>query len=151
MWLFLSLWAVWLIVVILLAIIEIMSVNLITIWFIVSGILALFVSFFLNDLVSQFAIFVLGGILLLILTKPIMEEIKKIKDEKINLERVIGKKGICTIEIKKDEIGEVKVDGMFWSAVSNKKIPVNSEVLVEEIDGVKLVVSKIKKERSVKK
>ncbi len=146
-----SLWAVWLIVVILLAIIEIMSVNLITIWFIVSGILALFVSFFLNDLVSQFAIFVLGGILLLILTKPIMEEIKKIKDEKINLERVIGKKGICTIEIKKDEIGEVKVDGMFWSAVSNKKIPVNSEVLVEEIDGVKLVVSKIKKERSVKK
>ena len=150
---FLSLWAVWLVVVILLSIIEVMTVNLVTIWFIISGIITMFVSFILNDLVSQFAIFVLGGILLMILTKPIMDEIKKTKEEKINLERVIGMKGICTSEIKKDQIGEVKVDGKLWSAISTKRITVNSEVLVEEIDGVKLVVSKIKKERkeSVKK
>ena len=150
-----SLWAVWLIIVVLLIIIEVMTVNLVTIWFIISGIVTMFVSFVIKDLVSQFAIFVLLGILLLILTKPIILEIKKSKEEKINLERIIGMSGICTEEIKKDKVGEVKVDGKLWSAVSSKRIRVNSKVVVERIDGVKLVVdkevtSKVKKEKCKK-
>ncbi len=142
-----SLWIVWLIVVILLVVIEAMTVNLVTIWFIISGIITMFLSFFLNDLISQFAVFVLLGILLMLLTKPFLEELKKNKEEKLNLERIIGMEGVVIKEIKKNVVGEVKVDGKIWSAIADKKITVDSDVIVEEIHGVKLLVSKVKKNK----
>ena len=142
-----SLWIVWLVVVILLVVIEAMTVNLVTIWFIISGIITMFLSFFLNDLISQFAVFVLLGILLMLLTKPFLEELKKNKEEKLNLERIIGMQGVVIKEIKKNVIGEVKVDGKTWSAIADKKIAVDSDIIVEEIRGVKLVVSKVKKSK----
>ena len=142
-----SLWIVWLIVVILLVIIEAMTVNLVSIWFIISGIITMFLSFFLNDLISQFAVFVLLGILLMLLTKPFLEDLKKNKEEKLNLERIIGMEGVVIKEIKKNVVGEVKVDGKVWSAIADKKITVDSDVIVEEIRGVKLVVSKVKKSK----
>ena len=145
-----SFWTVWLVIVVLLTIVEAMTVNLVTIWFVISGVLAMFISFFISDLVSQFAVFVLGGILLMLLTKPFLEEFKKAKDESVNLERIIGMTGIVTKEIKKNVIGEVKVDGKLWSAVSDKRITVNSEIKVEEINGVKLLVSKIPKNKKKK-
>ncbi len=142
-----SLWIVWLIVVILLVVIEAMTVNLVTIWFIISGIITMFLSFFLNDLISQFAVFVLLGILLMLLTKPAIEEMKKNKEEKLNLERIIGMEGVVIKEIKKNVVGEVKVDGKVWSAIADKKITVDSDVIVEEIRGAKLLVSKVKKSK----
>ena len=143
----LSLWIVWLVVVILLVVIEAMTVNLVTIWFIISGIITMFLSFFLNDLISQFAVFVLLGILLMLLTKPFLEELKKNKEEKLNLERIIGMQGVVIKEIKKNVVGEVKVDGKTWSAIADKRITVDSDVVVLEIRGVKLVVSKVKKNK----
>ena len=137
----------WLIVVILLAIIEAMTVNLVTVWFIISGIITMFLSFFLSDLISQFAVFVLLGILLMLLTKPFIEEIKKNKEEKLNLERIIGMQGVVIKEIKKNVVGEVKADGKVWSAISDKRITVDSDIIVEEIHGVKLLVSKVKKSK----
>ena len=49
-------------------------------------------------------------------------------------------KGIVTEEITKKKSGEVKVDGKRWTAISDKKIKVDSTVKVLEIDGVKLKV-----------
>ena len=142
-------WLIWLVIIILLTIIETMTINLVSIWFIASAILSLIVSFFTEDIISQFAIFVLGGLLFMILTKPLIEELKKNKNEKLNIERIIGMTGLVTQEILKNKIGEVKVDGKLWSAVADGKIAVNSEVLVNNIDGVKLIVSKIEpKKRS---
>ena len=136
-----SLWLFWLIVVILLAMVEIMTINLVTIWFVASGVISLIVSFFTQDLLIQFTIFVLGGLILLIITKPLLDKLKQTKDEKLNLERIIGMTGVVTQEIKKNTIGEIKADGKRWSAISERKIPVDSEVIIEAIDGVKLLVS----------
>ena len=83
----------------------------------------------------------------MILTKPAIEEMKKNKEEKLNLERIIGMEGVVIKEIKKNVIGEVKVDGKTWSAIADKKITVDSDIIVEEIRGVKLVVSKVKKSK----
>lgn len=96
-----SLWALWLTIVILLTIIEAMTINLVTIWFVASGIIAMITSFFIEDLVIQFAIFVVGGALLMLFTKPLLTKLKKEKEEKLNLERIIGMTGIVTEEIKK--------------------------------------------------
>ena len=51
---------------------------------------------------------------------------------------------IVTEEISKNKPGEVKVDGKRWTAISNKKIKVDSTVKVLEIEGVKLKVEEVK-------
>lgn len=75
-------WAMWLVVVLLLAIIEFSTVNLVSIWFVASGFIAMLTSLLTDNFYLQFAIFVIGGIILLLLTKPIIK--KKLRKEKLN-------------------------------------------------------------------
>lgn len=143
-------WVMWLVIVILLTIIEFATVNLVSIWFVISGILSLVVSLFTDSFFIQFGVFVLGGILLLLLTKPFLKKMRQLPITKINLDRVIGMDGIVTEEIKKNIVGEVKVDGKLWSAIAEETIPVDAMVKVEKIDGVKLVVKSNEPESSSK-
>ena len=144
-------WLIWLVIVILLGLVEAATVNLVSIWFIASGIITLFLSLFVSSFVIQFAVFVILGIVFLIATRKKLLDYQTEEDTKLNLERVIGMEGIVTQKITKNEIGEVKVDGKLWSAVSNTSIKENEPVLIKEIDGVKLVVEKVKKEEPKKK
>ena len=134
---------IWLAVVILLAIVEIISINLTTIWFVISGVLALFLSFIVDNFLIQFAVFVIIGIVLLITTKPYLERILKSRNIKTNLDRVEGMTGIVTEEITKKSFGEVKVDGKLWTAYTDKRIKVNAMVKILKIDGVKLKVEEV--------
>lgn len=136
-------WVVWLIIVILLALIEITTVNLTTIWFVASGILALIISLFVDNYLLQFGTFVVAGVILLITTKPFLT--KFIKQHKIhtNIDRIIGMTGVVTEKISKNENGEVKVDGKRWTAFADKTIQQGDLVKVLEIKGVKIKVEKI--------
>ena len=135
-------WLVWLIIVLALAFMEIATVNLVSIWFIISGIVSLIVSIFYDNFYVQFAIFVLLGVLLLLTTRKFLEKHLKPKEVKTNLDRVIGMTALVTEPIKKHEIGEVKVDGKKWSAESKEEIAKDEEVIVVAINGVKLMVKK---------
>ena len=135
-------WVLWLIVIVILTIMEIATVGLVSIWFIASGVVALILSFFVPNFYIQFATFVVLGIILLITTRPILNKIIVPKKTKTNLDRVIGMTGVVTEEIKKNVVGEVKVDGKKWSAISKIKINVGEEVIIKDIDGVKLIVEK---------
>ena len=136
-------WVVWLIIVILLALIEITTVNLTTIWFVASGILALIISLFVENYLLQFGTFVVAGVILLITTKPFLT--KFIKQHKVhtNIDRIIGMTGVVTEKISKNENGEVKVDGKRWTAFADKTIQQGDLVKVLEIKGVKIKVEKI--------
>ncbi len=137
-----EMWLLWLIVVILLTVIEAMTINLVSIWFIASALVSLFMSFVVDSFYVQFAIFVGLGIVLMLLTRPILVKKFGKSDVKTNLDRVIGMEGVVTSEITRFKIGEVKVDGKKWSAMSEEKIKVGDHVIVEAIDGVKLIVRK---------
>lgn len=141
-----SYWVMWLVIVILLTIIEASTVNLVSIWFIASGIVSLFVSLFCDIFLVQFGIFVILGIILLLLTRNTLIKKMQNHDAKTNLDRIIGMQGVVTQEIKKNVIGEVKVDGKLWSAKANKKIKVGSTVLVKSMESVKLVVEEVVEE-----
>lgn len=136
-------WLVWLILVILLALIEIITINLATIWFVISGIVALIASLFIDNYIIQFGIFVILGVILLITTKPILTKFIKQHTTKTNLDRIIGMTGIVTEKITKAENGEVKVDGKRWTAYADKTIKVGETVKVLEIKGVKIKVEKV--------
>lgn len=134
---------IWLGVVILLTLVECMTVGLTTIWFVISALVALVASLTTDNFVLQFGIFSILGVVLLITTRPLLLKFIKPKEEKTNVDRVIGMEGIVTEEIKKNKIGEVKVDGKKWSAYSEQKIVKDSIVKILEIDGVKLKVEKV--------
>lgn len=129
----------WLSLVIFLGFMEVITINLVSVWFVISGLVALAISFFTDNFVIQFAVFVILGIILLATTKSTLEK-KLIKKEKTNFDRVIGMKGIVTEEITKNEVGEVKVDGKKWSAVSKQSFKIGDEVKILKINGVKLEV-----------
>ncbi|CDF12300.1 nodulation efficiency protein D [Mycoplasma sp. CAG:776] len=135
-------WVAWLIIIILLTFLEVATVNLVSVWFVMSAIVSLFTSFVIDSFYIQFAIFVCLGIVLMLLTRPYLVKKLTNKKESTNLDRVIGMEGIVTEEITKTKIGEVKVDGKRWSAISNELIKAGEEVIIERIDGVKLIVRK---------
>ena len=112
-------WVAWLIIIILLTFLEVATVNLVSVWFVMSAIVSLFTSFVIDSFYIQFAIFVCLGIVLMLLTRPYLVKKLTNKKESTNLDRVIGMEGIVTEEITKTKIGEVKVDGKRWSAISN--------------------------------
>lgn len=133
---------VWLAITIVLAIIEMSTVNLVSIWYIISSIITMIISLFIDNVIIQCAIFVLGGTLLLILTK---DAIKKILPEKTktNFDRIIGMKGIVTEKITKKTPGEVKVDGKCWTAIADENIQVEETVEILEINSTKLKVKRM--------
>ena len=142
-------WYVWLAIIIILTVLEAMTVNLTTIWFVASGIIALIISFFTDNYLIQFGIFVVLGIILLVTTKPMHEKMLKHRKEATNADRVIGETGIVTENIAKNQMGEVKVDGKRWTAYADKAITVGTSVKILEINGVKLKVEQTKGEEEL--
>lgn len=134
----------WLVLFVILALFELITVNLVSIWFSLGALITTFVSLKVDNVMILLAIFTISSILLLLLTKPFVKKIKKKETIPTNLDMVIGKTGVVTELIEKDGIGEVKVLGKKWSAYSDKKIKENSKVKVLSINGVKLKVEEIK-------
>lgn len=135
-------WIFWLVLVIVLSFVEIATVSLVSIWFVASGIVAMILSFFIEDTAIITTIFILLGIFLLVISRPIVNKLRSKDNEKTNLDRIIGEIAIVTEDIKKNVVGEVKVDGKRWSAVSKEKCLKGDTVKVLKIDGVKLIVEK---------
>ncbi len=136
----------WMIIFLVLLFIELVTVNLVSIWFAIGAFAAFLVTYITDMVTIQIAVFIVVSSISLILTKKIVKKIKGGKVEATNLDRVIGKIGVVTEEITKLEPGEVKVDGKKWSATSTKKISVGSKVEILSIDGVKLKVKEVKEE-----
>lgn len=139
-------WVVWLTVVIFLVIIEVATINLTTIWFVISGMIALALTFLTDSFLIQFGVFVTVGVVLLLTTKSWLERTLKPRKEDTNAGRVIGLEGIVTEKITKNEMGEVKVDGKRWTAYASETIEVDSVVNILDINGVKLKVEQVKGE-----
>ncbi len=130
----------WLIFFITLVIVELITVNLVTIWFAFGALVTSLVSLYTTDTVILLAVFTLVSLLLLLITKPVVKKLKVKKVVATNLDQVIGKTGVVTEPIAKDKIGEVKVLGKTWSAYSDKEISKDKKVKILSISGVKLKV-----------
>lgn len=132
---------IWLLLAVILGIIEISTTNLVSIWFVISSLLAMVSSLFTDNILIQIAIFVLVGVLLMPISRKLYSKIK-MNNSKTNIDRIIGMKGIVTEDIIKDNIGEVKVDGKKWSACSDTDISKGENIKVLSINSVKLKVKK---------
>ncbi len=133
----------WLIVVVVMAVIEIITLGLTTIWF-AGGALAAFIASLLGaNLLVQSILFVVVSVVLLAVTRPLAVEFFNKDRTKTNAESLIGKTAVVQQEIDNlKAAGMVTVDGQEWSARSADNTVIAAETLVEilEISGVKLLV-----------
>jgi len=139
-------WQFWLILSGIFFIFEMATVGFLVFWFAIGALITMIVSFFVDNVVIQTAVFIISSVLLLFLTKPFVKKFTATKPKvKTNAYSIIGKNAIVTKEINshKGEVGQIKVGGESWTAKSNSEeiIPVDTEVKVLEIDGVKAVVT----------
>ena len=134
----------WLIIVIVLGIFEAVTFNLVSIWFVLSGIITLIVSLFTDNFLIQFGVFVVLGVIFMLLIKKYLEPKIMANKIKTNLDRIIGMKGVVTEDITDINVGEVKVDGKKWSAISKEKLEKGDLVRILKMNGVKLEVERWK-------
>ena len=132
----------WTIIFLILLFVELITINLVSIWFAIGALFSAIVSIFTDSVLIQFLTFLLVSIVTLIITKPVVKKINKKKFTPTNLDRVIGQQGVVTKKIAKDSYGLVKVLGSIWTATSDDFIDVGSRIIVQKIDGVKLIVKK---------
>ncbi len=125
--------------------IELLTINLVTIWFAFGSIVALFASLFIDSMFILTIIFILSSLVSLFLTRPFLMKIKKKGFEPTNSDRYVGKSGQVIKKITSHENGEVKVLGSIWTAKSDEELEVGEKVVVIKIDGVKLIVKKEEK------
>lgn len=131
----------WFAIVVILGLLEVLTTNLVSIWFVISGIITMIISLFTDNICIQIIVFVVVGIILMPISRKLYKKIK-VDNERTNIDRIVGMKGIVTMDITKDNIGEVKVDGKRWSAYSDTDISKGEIVKVLSINSVKIKVEK---------
>lgn len=131
---------IWLGLIVILSIIEAVTVELVSVWFIASAIVSLILQVLGLDFKLCFIIFVLLGIVLMITTRKYLLKLLQVKKTSTNIDRIIGMKALVTKDIK--DVGEVKVDGKIWTAVSDDALSAGDYAKVLEINSTKLKVEK---------
>ena len=135
----------WLAAVIILSVAEAVTCQLISIWFAVGGVAAFIAAVSGAGLYTQLAIFSAVSLICLILTRTFA---KKLLDNKIiptNSDSLIGRvfSVYQTID-NNSQTGQIKVNDVVWTARSGDESVINEgeHVMIEKIDGVKLIVKK---------
>lgn len=136
----------WLILFIVMVIIEALTQGLTTIWFAAGALVALIISIFIPNVLIQTVAFVVVSVVLLVFTRPLLAGYFNRKVTPTNVDSLLGKKGMVTEDIcNSEEKGTVKLDGLEWMARSaagdSIVIPKGSEVVVQRVEGVKLMVT----------
>ena len=135
----------WLIAVAVFLLLEILTLGLTSIWFAVGSLAAAIGAVLGLPFFGQLILAVAVSCVVFVFARPWAQKYLNNKTEKTNAESLIGKTGIVKkriVNIKGQ--GMVYIQGMEWTARSadDDEIPEETEVIVEEIQGVKLIVSK---------
>lgn len=137
-------WILWAVIAVVALIVEASTAALVSIWFVVGGILALATSFIPNfPFWAEIIIFVAGSLITFALFRPFLSTLMKKRVIKTNSDSLLGKKGVVLSEITDLTIGSVKVGGLVWSAIPadpSKTIQKDSIVVIKAIEGNKLLV-----------
>ena len=137
---------IWLIVTVAMAVIEIMTMGLVTIWFAAGAAIALLLSLIGTPLWIQIAAFIVVSIVVLLLVRPIASRHFNNRLKKTNIDAIVGKTLIAKTDIDNlHGFGKVDMDGSTWLAASsmdNVVIHEGEEVKVVEVRGAKLIVER---------
>lgn len=138
---------IWAVVFVAALIAEIFSEALVSVWFCIGAVVALGVSF-IPEMPFWGSIIVFVGVsaVSFLIIRPLVKDKLFRLHVRTNVDSMIGRKGLVTKKITTLEKGEVKVDGVLWSAIkkeSEEDIDIGKIVEVISIQGNKLFVKEV--------
>ena len=144
-------WAacIWLILLVVFLVVEASTVTMVSLWFAAGAVTAMAVSLLGGAVWLQILVFLAVSAVLLTALRPLVRKHITPKISATNVDAVIGTKGLVTVTVDNvTAAGQVKLNGMEWSARSASGEPIEQGTLVkvERIEGVKVFVSPVKEE-----
>ena len=146
-WIWLALMAVFLVIE------GVCAIHLVSVWFAAGSLVAAVISMLHGDLWLQILLFFLVSGSLLVLLWPLTKKMFNPQRTKTNVDSVIGTKGYVISAIDNLEArGQVKINGMEWTARSTDGTPISEGTLirVDRIEGVKVFVTPVSETAQVK-
>ncbi len=134
----------WLAALIFFAVVEGLTVGLVSIWFAVGAVGGLIASAITQNVWVQIIVFLVVSFAALLVIRPLASRAAKGKQEPTNADRAIGREGVVTETIDNLKAqGQVSVGGSIWTARTEGEelIPAGDTVKVLRIEGVKLIVA----------
>lgn len=135
----------WLIAVIAFIVLEAVTYQLVSVWFVIGSLAGLLAAALGANLMVQIVVFVIVSALMLAVLRPLSMKLLKPKGLRTNTDRLIGEDVLITEDVSNiQETGQGKIKGMTWTVRSEtgEDIPENSVATVTRIEGVKLIVKK---------
>ena len=129
------------------SILEIVIPGLVTIWLALAALILTAISFFIKNPNIEFVIFTVLSIVFVIFTRPVLK--KYLEDKKTNFSsKMVGQvlkiEKVVDLESPKKEY-EVKFKGVIWKGVSSEIFREGEIVKIEDFEGNKIILEKIKK------
>ncbi len=141
-------WIIWLAVFVIAIAIEAFTAELVTIWFALGGVIALIISFIPGAYWwIELIVFMVISVATLLCLRPLATKLLKRNLVKSNVDEMIHKKGKMIKTCDEINHGEVKINGVIWTAISaeeHQEIKEGTLVEVLAVDGNKLVVKEVK-------
>ena len=132
---------IWLGVIIVTAIIELVTIDLVSIWFTLGGIGALIAYALGLNQTIQIIIFIILSVICIGISRPLAKKYLRTQTVSTNYDRVIGQHGLVLKRIDANTRGEVKV----LSSVDNSTLEEGDYCEILAVEGAHLVVKKINK------
>lgn len=134
---------IWLVLAVAMAVLEGITVQLVSIWFCIGAAAACITSLFTDSILIQAIVFIAVSAIAIAVTRPLVKKLRKKGAQPTNADRYIGKTAVVISAINNEKAeGMVKVDNEKWTArsVSGELIEEGTSVTVKAIEGVKLMV-----------
>lgn len=134
----------WLALTIVFVIVEAVTAELVSVWFIGGALAAMVCALLHTRVLVQAAVFVLVSALLLALLRPALKKLLHVKPTRTNADRLLGQSALVIEEIDNLQgTGAIRVGGVLWTAknLTDEPIKVGARVTIERIEGAKVYVT----------
>lgn len=135
----------WIIILLLSAAIELItSVTLVSIWFVAGSIVSIILNLLNFNTPIQVIGFIASSIIFFVCFKPLLKKFIHFDKVPTNYDRYIGNT-YSLLEPINDNPGLIKINDMYWSALSENNIHINKDELVEilRFEGSKVIVRRV--------
>lgn len=136
----------WIGVIVVALAVEVLTEQLVSIWFVPSAFVTAILSLCKLGLIWQVLIFILLSAAGIVVSKVLLAKINRDKDTRTNTEALIGERCVVTSRIDNfEDQGQVKIKGQYWTARGtgeNDVFEVGEALTVVSIEGVKLICEK---------
>ena len=141
---------VWLAVFVIAIVVEALTEELVSIWFGAGALITIPISYAAPFWV-EIVVFAVISVVALIFTRPLIKKLMDRTERKTNVDEYVGKRVKVIKSIDKFDGGEVKLNGIVYTAVlceeDDTTIPVDTIVEIVALKGNRVVVRQISDER----